>query len=208
MNIKVSMTLGLVALAISTVPAALGQCGMPLKAIKPAAWHPQESAARLVRTSDDDQFRREDGKSIVGMWHVVFTATTMGDAKIPATVIDNSLAVWHGDHTEIMSSVRPPQDGNFCLGVWEQTGRSKYFLNHFPWYSNEFPNKNTGGIGDPEGPTQIHEWVTLGEDGDSFTGTFTLVAYDSSNNVLASFAGTLTGTRVTVKTTEKELVGN
>ena len=69
MNIKVSMTLGLVALAISTVPAALGQCGMPLKAIKPAAWHPQESAARLVRTSDDDQFRREDGKSIVGMWH-------------------------------------------------------------------------------------------------------------------------------------------
>jgi len=208
MKLKVSMTLGLLALAISMVPAALGQCGMPLKAIKPAAWRPQEGAARLVRTADDEDFRREDGKSMVGMWHVVFTATTTGGAKIPPTVIDNALAVWHSDHTEIMNSVRPPQDGNFCLGVWEQTGRSKYFLNHFPWYSNEFPNSNASGIGDPAGPTQIHEYVTLGEDGDSFTGTFTLVAYTTTNTVLASFTGTLTGTRVTVKTTEKELVGD
>lgn len=206
MNLKASMTLGLLALAISTVPAALGQCGMPLKAIKPAAWHPQDGAARLVRTSQDEEFRREDGKSIVGMWHVIFTATTMAGAKIPATVIDNALAVWHSDNTEIMNSVRPPQDGNFCLGVWKQLDRSKYFLNHFPWYSNEFPNSNASGIGNPAGPTQIREWVTLGEDGDSFTGSFTLVAYTSSNTVLASFAGTLSGTRVTTKTTEQELV--
>jgi hypothetical protein len=209
MNLKASMMVGLVALAISTVPAALGQCGMPPKAVKPASWYPQDGAPRLVRTSDEEErFRREDGKSIVGMWHVVFAANTAGGAKIPPTVIDNALTVWHSDHTEIMNSVRPPQDGNFCLGVWEQTERSKYFLNHFPWYSNEFPNTNPSGIGEPVNPTQIREWVTLGEDGDSFSGTFSLVAYDASNKVLASFTGTLAGTRVTVKTTEKELVSN
>jgi hypothetical protein len=208
MNLKVSMALGLVALAISAVPAALGQCGMPAKAVKPAAWHPQYGAARLVRAADDDPFRREDGKSMVGMWHVIFTANTSEGMSIPPMVIDNALAVWHSDHTEIMNSVRPPQDGNICLGVWEQTGRSQYFLNHFPWYANEFPNATTNGIGEPQGPTQIQEWVNLGPDGDHFTGTFTLVAYDASNKVAASFTGTLTGTRVTTSTKEKDLVSN
>jgi hypothetical protein len=208
MNLKASMKLGLVALAISAVPAAMGQCGMPAKAAKPAAWHPQYGAARVVRAVDDDPFRREDGKSIVGMWHVIFTANTSEGKAIPAMVIDNALAVWHSDHTEIMNSVRPPQDGNFCLGVWEQTGQSQYFLNHFPWYANEFPNTTANGIGDPQGPTQIQEWVKLSPDGDRFTGTFQLDAYDTSNNILASFTGTLAGTRITTSTKEKDLIGN
>lgn len=49
-----------------------------------------------------------------------------------------------------MNSLRPPQDGNFCLGVWEQTGRSKYYLNHFPCnrhslYSNA-TNRSSDGL--------------------------------------------------------------
>ncbi len=208
MKMKISIALGLLALAISVVPAAFGQCGMPPKLAKPTAWHPQIGAPRLLRAAYDDPFFREDGKSMVGMWHVVFTATKAGGEAIPATVIDNALAVWHADRTEIMNSVRPPQDGNFCLGVWEQLDRSHYFLNHFPWYSNQFPNNDPAGIGTAEGPTQIQEWVTLGPDGDHFTGTFQLDAYDLSNNIFASFTGTLTGTRVTTKTKEKDLIGN
>jgi len=205
---KLLMTLGLSALAISTATAALGQCGMPPKAVKPAVWHPQYGAARLVRTADDDLFRREDGKSMVGMWHVIFTATASKGEAIPATVIDNALAVWHSDRTEIMNSVRPPQDGNFCLGVWEQLDRSRYYLNHFAWYANQFPNANPSGIGDPQGPTQFREWVKLSPDGDRFTGNFQLDAYDLSNNILASFTGTLAGTRITTSTKEQDLVGN
>ena len=213
MNLKISrlkllMTLGLSALAISTATAALGQCGMPPKTVKPAAWHPQYGAARLVRTADDDLFRREDGKSMVGMWHVIFTANTSKGEAIPATVIDNALAVWHSDRTEIMNSVRPPQDGNFCLGVWEQIDRSRYYLNHFAWYANQFPNANPSGIGDPQGPTQFREWVRLSSDGDHFTGNFQLDTYDLSNNILASFTGTLAGTRITTSTKEQDLVGN
>jgi hypothetical protein len=208
MNLKVSMALGFVALAISAVPAALGQCGMPAKAAKPAAWHPQYDAARLVRAADDDPFRREDGKTMVGMWHVIFTANTSAGKAIPAMVIDNALVVWHSDRTEIMNSVRSPQDGDFCMGVWEQTDRSQYYLNHFAWYGNQFPTNNASGIGDPVGPTHIQEWVKLSPDGDRFTGTFTLVAYDTSNNVLASFTGTLAGTRITTSTKEQDLVGD
>ncbi len=208
MNLKASIALGFVALAISAVPAALGQCGMPVKAAKPAAWHPQYDAARLVRAADDDPFRREDGKSMVGMWHVIFTANTSKGVSISPMVIDNALVVWHSDRTEIMNSVRSPQDGDFCMGVWEQTDRSQYYLNHFAWFGNQFPTDNPSGIGDPQGPTQIQEWVKLSPDGDRFTGTFSLVAYDTSNNILASFTGTLSGTRITTSTKEKDLVGN
>jgi hypothetical protein len=196
------LSLGLLVLLTSAAPKSLAQCGRMTKTIKPSSWTPQFGAAQLVRTGE------EEGHSIVGMWHVVFTANTSGGNSIPATVIDNALAVWHSDHTEIMNSVRPPQDGNFCLGVWEQSGHDKYFLNHFPWYSNEFPNSNPSGIGDAAGPTQIQEWVTLSPDGCHFTGKFTLTAYDLSNNVTASFTGTLAGTRVTVLTSEKDLVTN
>ena len=144
MNLKISrlklcVMLGLSTLAISTVTSALAQCGMPTKAVKPAAWHPQYGAARLVRTADDDLFLREDGKSMVGMWHVIFTATASKGEAIPATVIDNALAVWHSDRTEIMNSVRPPQDGNFCLGVWEQLDRSHYYLNTSPGMQTSSP---------------------------------------------------------------------
>jgi len=208
MNLKLSMALGFVALAISAVPAAVGQCGIPAKAAKPAAWHPQYGAARLVRAADDDPFRREDGKSMVGMWHVIFTANTSKGASIPSTVIDNALIVWHSDHTEIMNSLRPPQDGNICLGVWEQLDRSHYYVNHFPWYPNEFPNATSGGIGDAQGPIQIQEWVKLSSDGDHFTGTFQLDSYDLSNNLLVSFTGTLSGKRITTSTKEKDLVDN
>ena len=109
---------------------------------------------------------------------------------------------------EIMNSVRAPQDGNFCMGIWEQTDWSEYYPNHFAWYANQFPTSNTSGIGDAQGPTQIREWIKLSHDGDHFTGTFRLDAYDTSNGILVSFTGTLAGTRITTSTKEKDLVGN
>jgi hypothetical protein len=205
MNAKrngVMLSLGLIALLTSAAPRALAQCSQVAKMVKPSAWTSQLGATRVLRTHDDE------GKTMVGMWHVIFTADTSGGASIPATVVDNALVVWHSDHTEIMNSVRPPQDGNFCLGVWKQINQNDYYLNHFAWFSNEFPNSNPNGIGDPVGPTQIQEWVTLGPDGNHFTGAFHLTAYDLSNNVIADFKGTLAGTRITVTTTEKDLLGN
>ncbi len=202
--VKVGM-LALGALAfLVPAKAALAQCGLPGKAVKPSAWHPQISGARLVRTADGDW----DGPpSIVGMWHVILTAHTAGGEPVsPPMVVDNALVTWHADHTEIMNSVRPPQDGNFCMGVWEQTGKNQYYLNHFAWYNNEFPTNPPTVIGPAVGPTHIQEWVTLSPDGSHFTGSFALTAYDDSNKIFASFTGSLSGTRITVNTTEEDLV--
>jgi hypothetical protein len=203
-NWKLAPALLTLVLAVVSVPAALAQCGMPGKLIKPSAFHPAiEGAVPRVGTINDTL---ESNQSIVGMWHVLFIAQTMNGSAIPDTVIDNALSVWHSDHTEIMNSVRPPQDGNFCLGVWQQTGKSKFYLNHFAWYANQFPNDTNNGIGDPVGPTRFTESVTIASDGNHFTGTFTLTAYDTKGNVAISFTGALSGTRITTATTMGDLL--
>jgi len=204
-NWRLVPAVGALVLALAMLPGALAQCGMPSKLIKPSSWHPQFGGAQLMRTGMDDG-DSEDSPSIVGMWHVLFTAKTVNGNPIPDTVIDNALAVWHSDHTEIMNSVRPPQDGNFCLGVWKQIGKMKYYLNHFPWFGNAFPNNTNNGIGDPVGPTHITETVKLSPDGSHFTGSFTLTAYDTSGNQTIAFTGAVSGTRVTTSTTIGDLL--
>ncbi len=196
-------------LALSCVPNALAACGSPNL---PLAHHTglqlQFGKARLLRTglimAGAQDYDGDDGVSIVGMWHVMFTAKTLNGSPIPDTVIDNALVVWHSDKTEIMNSARPPQDGNFCLGVWERTGHFKYYVNHFPWLNNDTTNA-PGGVGTPTGPTHLVESVTLTPDGNHYSGTFKLDAYDTSNNIIVSFTGVLTATRITTSTTEDEL---
>jgi hypothetical protein len=201
---RFAQAMGALALVLAMVPAAIAQCGMPTKLIKPSSWQPQLQGPRLMRAAlGGDWLDGEPG--IVGMWHVIFTATTSNGTSIPATVIDNALAVWHADHTEIMNSVRPPQDGNFCLGVWEQTGFNKYYANHFPWFANQFPNGTDNGIGMPTGPTQITETVTLAPDGNHFSGWFTLTAYSTSFTVVQTFTGSIAGTRITTSTKATDL---
>jgi hypothetical protein len=194
------------ALGFALVTSAHAQCGLPTKLVKPTSWHPQFGQARLLRTAvvgsvDQDDF----GPSIVGMWHVTFTAQTLGGSTIPDTFIDNALVVWHADKTEIMNSVRPPQDGNFCMGVWEQTGRFSYKLNHFAWFANGFPTDPPTEIGPPVGPTRITESVTLAPDGDRYSGTFTLTAYNTSGTIASAFTGVITATRITIHTKATDL---
>jgi hypothetical protein len=125
-NWSLATALGALVCAAFMIPNAVAQCGMPTGNIKPSSWQPQTGSAHLMRTAMGDD-GDEGSPSIVGMWHVMFTAHTVNGNAIQDTVIDNALVVWHSDHTEIMNSVRPPQDGNFCLGVWRQTGAMKYY---------------------------------------------------------------------------------
>ena len=135
---------GALALVCSMAPAAWSQCGLPNKPIEPSAFHPQLGAAipRPAAPGLDDYDNRGPSfqPSIVGMWHVMFTAQTQNGGAIPApgAVIDNSVVVWHSDGTEVMNSSRSAQDGNFCLGVWRQTGYRTYLLNHIPWQGNVY----------------------------------------------------------------------
>jgi hypothetical protein len=201
-----ALTVLVVAGLLSAATTAQAQCGLPAKAVKPASWNPQLGQARLLRTAlGGPDFQDEFGPSIVGMWHVTFTAQTMGGSPIPNTVVDNALVVWHSDKTEIMNSIRPPQDGNFCMGVWEKTGIFKYRLNHFAWGGNAFPTNPPTAIGPTAGPTHITETITLSTDGNRYSGTFTLDAYDTSGNIATAFTGLITATRITINTTTNDL---
>jgi len=185
--------LGPLALALVIASGASGQCGLSMKQIKPSAWQPGYGDAYQMLVLAD---WHEDHEPIVGMWHVIFTAQTMNNSPIPATVIDNSVVVWHRDGTEIMNSSRPAQDGNFCLGVWTRTGKLTYYLNHIPWAGND-PENAPGGIGNPQGGGQLTESVTLSPDGNSYHGHFTLDAFDTSGKLTVSFTGELKAKRIT-----------
>ena len=190
----------------NAVPAKAAGCAVPTA--KGTAYEGNSlwrTHPTLIGKEDrDDDDRDSQGPSIVGMWHVVFTAQTMNNASFSG-VIDNSVVVWHSDGTEIMNSSRPAQDGNFCLGVWVQTGKFKYYLNHLPWQGND-PSGGPNGIGMPQGGAQLTEDVTLSPDGNSYTGSFTLTAYDTNGNVEVTFTGTLSAKRITTKTKFSDLL--
>jgi hypothetical protein len=201
-------TPALVALGLALViPNALAQCGLPTKIAKPANWSSSHiGGVRLMRAAFQKQNDDNDeGPSIVGMWHVIFTAQTLNGSPVNF-MLDNAVAVWHSDGTEIMNSSRPAQDGNFCLGVWAKTGKLKYYLNHIPWAGNDAPDPPpASGIGNPQGGAQLIEHVTLSPDGNSYSGTFTLTAYTPKGQPTVTFTGVLAATRITTNTSITEL---
>jgi hypothetical protein len=199
--------IGGLALALMTVPNALAKCGQPAQMGHPASFDVPSGPAQLTRAAFGGNFRTvgEEVDPIVGMWHVIFTAEGNGkDGPPDNTPIDNAMVVWHPDKTEIMNSGRPAQDGDFCLGVWEALGGCKYKLSHIAWAGNDTTNAPEG-IGMPQGPTHIVEEVMLSEDGKSYSGTFTLTAYNTSFKSVQTIVGVIKGTRVTTSTTIEEL---
>jgi hypothetical protein len=153
----------------------------------------------LLRIDDDEN------DPIVGMWHVTFTAQGNEIGPPDGTPLDNALITWHSDGTELMNSARPPQDGQFCMGIWKKTGKNTYKLNHFAWFGNDTANAPSG-IGNPTGPTRFFEEVTLGPDKKHYTGTFTLDAYDTAGTQVAHIVGVIAGTRITLHTTVPDLL--
>lgn len=155
-------------------------------------------AFSLAAENEDVSPLAEVFDPIVGFWKVDFISE--GNSGIPdGTVLDAGFAQWHSDGTEIHNrSSSPPRTGNFCLGVWEKTGPSKYKLNHFALGWN---------IDDTYlGPANIREAITLSPDHSSFVGTFTIDQYDPSGNLLAHVVGQLKGKRITVNTTITEVL--
>lgn len=70
-----------------------------------------------------------------------------------------------------------------------------------------YPNNTINGIGMPVGPTRFVESVTVSPDGNHFSGTFTLDAYDVTGKIdVQSYTGVITATRITTSTTIGDLV--
>jgi hypothetical protein len=129
--------------------------------------------------------------SIVGLWHVVLTTVSNSVGIPPGTVIDDAYATWHSDGTELMNSSRPPISGNFCMGVWSQSGPRTYKLKHIALAWN-----STGTVF--EGPAIIRQDVTVSPANHTYEGTFTLDQYaPDGTTLLAHIEGTVSANRIT-----------
>jgi hypothetical protein len=197
-------TLGVVLLVIMVSRGASASCGDASKfgatTLQRQSWQGGElfhggSLLSIAEANDP----------IVGMWHVTITAQGNASGPPDGTPIDNSLVTWHSDGTELMNSARPPQDGDFCMGVWKKTGNNTYKLNHFAWFANDTANA-PGGIGNPTGPTRIVQRVTLSPDGTQYSGTFVLDAYDTKGRRVAHIVGVIAATRISTETTVRDLL--
>jgi len=165
-------------------------------AIQPLLWQgtDQFGPGSLVLIADRDS----SVDRIVGFWKVKLVSE--GNPGIPdGTVLNDGFAQWHPDGTEILNSSHPAASGNFCLGVWEKTGRFHYSLSHFILSSD--PSTDT-----LSGRGQLREEIELDHGGDSYFGTFTSDGYDLSGNLLFHRQGTVIGTRITVNTPFADLL--
>jgi len=158
----------------ASLSGALGSSGF-----RPAAYSLKPGAYSIAFVDNDHD---NDGPSIVGFWHVSFVAQGNAPNGPPdQTPIDDAYVQWHSDGTEIMNSSRPPIIGSFCLGVWKQTGPRTYQLKHLA--------KSWAPDGPFIGPTVILETVTLGRNGTSYSGTFSITQYDAEGHVIPPMPG-------------------
>jgi hypothetical protein len=175
----------------TTLPAAL-----TLQQIRVNPQDPLE-AAPLAELARDMNAASKDGVSIVGMWSVQFIS--MGNTKhnppIPdGAPLDFGYVQWHSDGNEFMNSGgRSPSTQNFCMGVYQQTGRYTYQLNHFALSYD-------GASGQLTGRVLIAESITLSPGGTKYSGTFTITAFDTKGNQVDQVVGQISANRITVDT--------
>lgn len=158
-------------------------CGDTL-AKQPVSWNIQNYSGHSDGLFQRIAWTSTKSNAIVGMWAFKFL--------VGGQLIDFGYAQWHDDGTEFMNSGgRSPATQNFCLGVWEQTGPSRFHLNHFALSYN-------AGTGQIDARVNIKEDVTVDPSGATYSGTFSIDVYDPTGTTLVVHAasGQVTGQRV------------
>ncbi len=124
-----SVLVALVALGLlfSAAGAKAGGCAIPYKA---------GAAPAIPFVSPNADGESNQPASIVGLWHVNYTATYDDNfppgGPYPPTPFPflESLKTWHADGTEFENAFLPPAGGNICFGVWKDLGEGRVKLHH------------------------------------------------------------------------------
>lgn len=201
LHASIAMVLiGLSGVAVTHQASACGLNGLHMTAAHTwslPAYFPASHAAALTNLMSPESQANSRAipnplqyiEPITGLYE--FTFTSQGSIGIPnGTVVDHGFVVWHADGTEVMNSGKPADSGNFCMGVWAQTGARSYKLNHYAlnW------DPTAGFIG----PVNIRENFQLARGNNSYAGTFSLNQYAPDGvTLLGQVQGNVTGTRIT-----------
>jgi hypothetical protein len=149
----------------------------------------------------------EQPPSIVGLWHLIYTANFANSGPLPVPVIPpgpppsfqfvESFKTWHADGTEFENAFLPTTGGNICFGVWKDEGHGTVKLHHI------------GLMFSPDGSAityifTVDERDTVSHDGKSYSGVFDFKLWPPSFSAvdtgmpLQEIKGTTAGTRITV----------
>ena len=161
--------------------SAFASCGDSLSAMAAAAAAGQ---SHPTQPSIPSSQHNSDNKSMVGLWSIQFT--------IDGNTIQDAYQLWNAGGTEVHNPNVDPRTGNVCLGVWKRADSAgTYKLAHRVW--------NYDASGNFLGTVNLRETVTLGQNGGTHNGTFTLDFYDSSGNFVTEVAGSVTAERISVE---------
>ena len=171
--------LAMVAFSVS----ARGQCGASFNSLAAAAASVQSQLHASLKSQSDAASNNAVNTSIVGLWHIQFL---VGDAQI-----QEAFQIWNTGGTEVHNPNVDPRQGNVCLGTWNESAPQTFNLNHRVWlYTSD---------GSFLGVGHLYETLTLGDRGNTQSGSFTLDLYDLAGNKVAELAaGTVKGERITV----------
>lgn len=163
---------GLAAASVMFAAPAKAGCVDPRAGVEPALIHQLPGLPGLFGS-------RLEHRSIVGTWHVVYTA---GGAPSGEAFIQ-----WHSDGTEWENINYPVLDGNICMGSWKQINANTVARNHYGWLFD---------AGLVSGWFNETETDVLSKDGNSYSGTNEIKFYDSSGNLKMDVTGTSSAARI------------
>jgi hypothetical protein len=144
--------------------------------------------------------------TIVGLWHVIYTATYSTSGPLPVPVIPpgppssfqfiQSYKTWHADGTEWENAFLPPGGGNVCFGVWKDLGRGSVKLHHIGLMFDP----STGSVANV---FTVDEINAVAPNGKTYKGSFDLKIFEptdvlAAGTVLQEIKGTTAATRITV----------
>jgi len=172
-------------LVVGLSASALASCGDSLSAMAAAAaLHGLSSSqSSLTQPATASSSDGAVNPSIVGLWHTYFTAG--------GQTIQEAFQVWNFGGTEIHNPNVDPRSGNVCLGVWTNVAPRTYKLAHRVWWYD--------ANGDFMGTINLSEVVSLGNNGNTHSGSFALDFYDPSGNFLFEVAGNVSAQRISVE---------
>lgn len=163
--------------------SARAACGL----MEPGSKGPIRLPMLAPAAGDLDDFGPAARTSIVGLWHVVYTA---GGATFNET-----LDQWHSDGTEFENAWLPPDVGNICFGVWKEMRPGTVHLHHIGWTFTPGSTPPTAS-----GTFTIDEINTVSRDGKSYSGSFIFRTYNIDGSFTGTeVSGTIAATRITVE---------
>jgi len=193
---RFSALVALVALGLLfTASGAKGAgCGLPYKPGTALSIPFVSSHGNSLNLQEDEESNKH--ASIVGLWHVIYTATS-APPPFPPTPFQfvESYKTWHEDGTEFENAFLPPAGGNVCFGVWKELGHHSVKLHHI--------GLMFAADGAISNVFTVDETVTVAPDGETYKGNFDFKVFDATNvfgtgTPSVEVTGTTAGTRITV----------